>query len=90
MPWNALGIVGLLSLWAACGLVPWSVALVARRGEGVFVSLPLAIVGGMAGGLLVAAFLKDGIGFAVSLAVALIVGGIATAAAGPLIRSEAR
>ena len=87
MPWSALGIVGLLSLWAACGLVPWCVALVAKKGEGAFTSLPLAISGGMVGGLLVAAIAKDGVGFAVSLAVALIVGGAATVAVGPLVRS---
>ncbi len=90
MPWNALGIVGLLSLWAACGLVPWCVALFAKKGEGVFASLPLAIMGGMAGGLLTASMLKDWNGFAVSLAVALIVGGAATVAVGPLVRSAWR
>ena len=76
MPWNAFGIAGLLSLWAACGLLPWCVALVARRGEGVFASLPLAIMGGMAGGLLVAVFAKDGIGFAVSLPMATAAGAV--------------
>ncbi len=90
MPWSALGIFGLLSLWAACGLVPWCVALVARRGERVFTSLPLAIIGGMAGGLLTASMLKDWTGVAVSVAAALIVGGIATVAAGPLARSASR
>ncbi len=90
MPWSAFGIVGLLSLWAACGLLPWCVALIARRGEGVFASLPLAIIGGMAGGLLTASMLKDWTGLAISLGVALIVGGIATVAAGPLVRSDSR
>ncbi len=74
MPWSALGIVGLLALWATCGLLPWCVALVAKKGEGVFASLPLAIIGGMAGGLLVAAIAKDGIGFAVSIPVATAAG----------------
>ncbi len=90
MPWNVLGIVGLLSLWAACGLVPWCVALVVKRGKGVFASLPLAIMGGMAGGLLTASMLKDWNGFAVSLAVALIVGGAATVTVGPWVRSASR
>ena len=88
MPWSALGIAGLLLLWAACGLLPWCVALVAKRGEGAFTSLPLAIIGGMAGGLLVAAIAKDVVGFAVSIPAALIVGGIATVAVGPLVRSD--
>ncbi len=74
MPWNALAIVGLLSLWAACGLLPWCVALFARRGAGAFTSLPLAIVAGIAGGLLVAAIAKDGIAFAVSMPVAMVAG----------------
>ena len=76
MPWSAFGIVGLLSLWAACGLLPWCVALVARRGEGAFMSLLLSIIGGMAGGLLVAVFAKDGIGFAASLPVATAAGAV--------------
>ncbi len=80
MPWNALGIVGLLSLWAACGLLPWCVALVARRGEGAFTSLPLALAAGMAGGLLVAVFAKDGIGFALSLLTATVGGAMASGA----------
>ena len=76
MPWSALGIAGLLLLWAACGLLPWCVALVARKGEGAFTSLPLAIIGGMAGGLLVAAIAKDVVGFAVSLPVATAAGAV--------------
>ena len=76
MPWSALGIAGLLLLWAACGLLPWCVALVARKGEGAFTSLPLAIIGGMAGGLLVAVFAKGGIGFAASLPVATAAGAL--------------
>lgn len=92
MPWDFLGHVGLLSLWAVCGLLPWFVVLVARRGEGVFAALLPAIVGGMAGGLLTATLLKDWSGFAVSVIAALIVGGIATmvVVARPLARSEAR
>ena len=70
MPWNALGILGLFSLWAACGLLPWSVALVAGRGRGAFSALPVAIVAGVIGGLLVAAIASGWTGVAVSLAMA--------------------
>ncbi len=76
MPWNALGILGLLSLWAACGLLPWCLALVGKRGHGAFTSLPLAIVGGMAGGLLTAVLFKDWNGFAISLPVATAAGAL--------------
>lgn len=71
MPWNALGILGLLSLWAACGLLPWSVALVLGRGRGAFTALPIAIVAGIVGGLVVATVMKDWIGFGISLAGAM-------------------
>ncbi len=88
MPWDFLGHVGLLSLWAACGLLPWFVALLVRRGEGVFAALPFAIIGGIAGGLLTAALLNDWTGFAVSIVAAVIAGALATTAV--LIRGRLR
>ncbi len=78
MPWDFAGHVGVLSLWAACGLLPWFVALVARRGEGTFAALPFAIAGGIAGGLLTAAVLKDWTGLAVSIVAAVVAGALAT------------
>ena len=80
MPWDFLGHVGLLSLWAACGLLPWCVALIAGRGRGAFSALPIAIVAGIAGGLLVATVAKDWTGLAISLAAATAVSAIAIAA----------
>jgi len=80
MLWEFLGIVGVFSLWAACGLLPWSVALIAGRGRGAFSTLPFAIAAGIAGGLLTAVFAKDGIGFAVSLLAATAASAIAIAA----------
>lgn len=70
MPWNALGILGLLSLWAACGLLPWSAALVLGRGRGAFTVLPVAIVAGIVGGLMVAVFADSWLAVLVSLATA--------------------
>ena len=80
MPWNALGILGLFSLWAACGLLPWCVALIAGRGRGAFSALPVAIVAGIAGGLLVATIAKDWTGLAISLAAATAASATAIAA----------
>ena len=74
--WEALGLLGVLALWGACGLLPNAVALIAARGRSPLVALPLAALAGMAGGLLVAALAKDGIGFAISLAAALLAGAI--------------
>jgi len=54
--WPVLGLLGILALWGAVALVPWYVLLIARRGRGTFVALPLAVVAGIAGGALVPAF----------------------------------
>ena len=70
MPWNALGILGLFSLWAACGLLPWSVSLVLGRGRGAFSALPIAIVAGIVGGLTVAVFADSWFAVLVSRATA--------------------
>ena len=77
MPWDVFGTVGLLSLWAACGLLPWSAALILGRGRGALSALPLAVVAGIVGGLLTAAFAKDGAGFAVSLPAAMAASAVA-------------
>jgi hypothetical protein len=50
----------LLSIWAILGLIPWLVLAVRRRGRGVLIALPLAIAGGIGGGVLVPAMgLRD-------------------------------
>ena len=79
MPWDVLGHVGLLSLWAACGLLPWCVVLIAGRGRSAFTVLPVAIVAGIVGGLLVAAVMKDWTGVALSLVAAMAVSAVAIA-----------
>ena len=76
MLWETLGLLSVLALWCACGLLPWCVALIAARGRGALVAVPVAALAGMAGGLLVAALAKDGAGFAVSLAAAMLAGAI--------------
>ena len=72
--WEVLGLLSMLALWGACGLLPWCVALIAGRGRGALVALPMAALAGMAGGLLVATLAKDGAGFAVSVLVAIAAG----------------
>ena len=70
--WPLLALLGILALWGAVALVPWYALLIARRGRGAFVVLPLAVAAGIAGGALVPAFGgKDAFGFGISLAVAL-------------------
>ena len=81
VPWELLGLIGILSLWAACALVPWFALLVLRGGRGAFATLPFAVTAGVLGGLLVAVFAKGWTGFVVSLPAATLAGAVATVAA---------
>ncbi len=72
----------LFIMWAILGFIPWLALALIRRGRGVLVALPLAIVGGAGGGVLVpAAGAKDEAGLFLSLGTAL-VGGLALALLG--------
>ncbi|MDP2950035.1 MAG: hypothetical protein Q8P22_10910 [Chloroflexota bacterium] len=73
----------LFLVWAVLGLIPWLVAAVIRRGRGALMTLPLAIVGGAGGGVLVpAAGARDEAGLFLSLSTALL-GGLALSLLGP-------
>ena len=68
--------------WAILGSIAWLALAVRRRGRGVLIALPLAVVGGAAGGVLVpAAGAKDETGLFLSLGTALL-GGLALALVG--------
>ena len=82
MNFEALGLAAMLVLWAGLGAIPWLAGAAARRGRGTLPALPLAGLGGLAGGLLVPALgRRDGVGLLVSLLAALL-GGLVFAAAG--------
>jgi hypothetical protein len=75
MLWETLGLFGLLALWGALGLLPWAAALIAGRGRGALVALPLALAAGVAGGALTPALGgKDAFGFGISLLAAVAAG----------------
>jgi hypothetical protein len=77
--WEALGVIGLLALWAALGSVSWFVALVATRGEGSpWRALPIVLVVALVGAALVPCLgLKGWGGVWTSLAAALLLSGAA-------------
>jgi hypothetical protein len=78
---ESLGLLGVLVLWGALGLVPWCVALFAGRGRGALVALPLSFAAGVAAGALVPALgAKDATGFIVSMATAMAGGAVVSAA----------
>jgi hypothetical protein len=79
---EALALVLMLVLWAALGGACWLAAAVIRRGRGTLIALPLASLGGLAGGLLVPALgRRDGVGLIASL-LAAAAGGLVFTAAG--------
>ena len=72
----------LFIMWAVLGFLPWLALALIRRGRRVLIALPLAIVGGAGGGVLVpAAGARDETGLVLSLGTA-IVGGLALALLG--------
>jgi hypothetical protein len=76
--WEILGLLGILSLWAALGCVSWFAALVATRGRTPWRTLPVVLVVALAGAALVPALgLKGWGGFWTSLASALLLPGAA-------------
>ena len=72
----------LFIMWAILGFLPWLALALIRRGRGVLIALPMAVVGGAGGGVLVpAAGARDETGLFLSLGTA-IVGGLALALLG--------
>jgi hypothetical protein len=72
----------LVSIWAILGFLPWLALAVRRRGRGVLIALPLAIAGGIGGGVFVpAGGARDETGLFLSLGTAL-VGGLALSLVG--------
>ena len=82
MLWESLALLGVLALWGALGLVPWCAALIAGRGRGALVALPIALAAGVGGGALVPALgEKDAFGFGISLLAAMAAGAVVSTVA---------
>jgi len=52
---DVIALIVLCLIWAAFGVIPWLVVAYRRKGRGTLVLLPLAIVGGVGGAVLVPA-----------------------------------
>jgi hypothetical protein len=81
MTWQLLATLGTLAIWGLCGLLPWSAALIAGRGRGALVALPLAFAAGIAGGLLASAFGSGWPAYWTSLLTAMAAGAVVSVAA---------
>lgn len=76
---ETIGLLGVLALWGAAGLVPAWLALIPTRGRSL-AALPIAIGAGIAAGALVPALGgKDLFGFGISLLAALAAGALTCA-----------
>jgi len=79
--WETLGLLGVLSLWGALGLLGWCATLIPTRRPAPAFALPLAVAGAIAGALLVPALgAKDAFGLGISLPVAVGAGAMVSAA----------
>jgi len=68
-------------LWGFLGLLPWTLAAVARRGRAVLPALPIAVAAGCLAGVLVPIVgERDATGFLISIATAFAGGAAGTAA----------
>ena len=82
MSFEVLALAILFFVWAVFGGVSWLVVALRRRGRGMLALLPLAMAGGIGGGLLVPAIgLRDVPAVLLSLLAALL-GGLALTLAG--------
>ena len=55
MNFDVIALIVLCLIWAAFGIIPWLVVAYRRKGRGTLVLLPLAIIGGIGGAVLVPA-----------------------------------
>jgi hypothetical protein len=55
MSFDVIALTVLCLIWAAFGVIPWLVVAYRRKGRGTLVLLPLAIIGGIGGAVLVPA-----------------------------------
>lgn len=79
MSFPALALAVLFLLWASLGSLGWLLAAAWREGQRVLYSLPVAVAGGIGGGLIVPALdRKDGLGVVISLGAAALAGLVVT------------
>ena len=55
MNFDVIALIVLCLIWAAFGVIPWLVVAYRRKGRGTLALLPLAIIGGVGGAVLVPA-----------------------------------
>jgi len=90
MSFDVIALIVLCLIWAAFGVIPWLVVAYRRKGRGTLVLLPLAMVGGVVGAVLVPAFGARNLPAVVGSLAAAVVGGLVIILAAPRIIETAR
>jgi uncharacterized membrane protein YeaQ/YmgE (transglycosylase-associated protein family) len=88
---DVIALIVLCLIWAAFGVIPWLVVAYRRKGHGTLVLLPLAIVGGVGGAVLVPALGARNLPAVFGSLIAAMAGGFILILAGiRLLRTVAR
>ena len=91
MSFDVIALIVLCLIWAAFGVIPWLVVAYRRKGHGTLVLLPLAIVGGVGGAVLVPALGARNLPAVFGSLIAAMAGGFILILAGiRLLRTVAR
>ena len=83
MNFDVIALIVLCLIWAAFGVIPWLVVAYRRKGRGTLVLLPLAIVGGVGGAVLVPALGARNLPAVFGSLVAAMAGGLVLILAAP-------
>ncbi len=85
MNFNVIGLIVLFLVWALFGFIPWLVVAVRRRGRDMLALLPLAILGGIGGAILVPLLGARNLPAVLGSLVAAMAGGLLLTLAGPYV-----
>jgi len=88
---DVIALIVLCLIWAAFGVIPWLVVAYRRKGRGTLALLPLAIIGGVGGAVLVPALGARNLPAVLGSLIAAMAGGFILILAGiRLLRTVAR
>ena len=91
MNFDVIALIVLCLIWAAFGVIPWLVVAYRRKGRGTLALLPLAIIGGVGGAVLVPALGARNLPAVLGSLIAAMAGGFILILAGiRLLRTVAR
>jgi len=90
MNFDVIALIVLCLIWAAFGVIPWLAVAYRRKGRGMLVLLPLAVIGGVGGAVLVPALGARNLPAVFGSLVAAMAGGLVLMLATPHIIRVAR